>query len=106
MLFVGGRDSRAAIIVIKHLWFLLETMWDKPNNEMSMWVDGTRYDLPLTTDLLSGRPGLNRVDLLMNTVEVATTLGYICLDELAFADRRIGQGLEFTQEVYLPLITR
>ena len=80
-------------------------MWDKPNNEMSMWVDGTRYDLPLTTDLLSGRPGLNRVDLLLNSVK-PNTQGQLCLDELAFADRRIGQGLEFTQEVYLPIITR
>ena len=86
-------------------WFLLETMWDKPNNQMSMWVDGTRYDLPLTPDLLTGRPGLNRVDLLLNSVK-PNTQGQLCLDELAFADRRIGQGLEFTQEVYLPLITR
>ncbi len=80
--------------------FLLETLWDQPNNLVSVWVDGVRYDR--TVDL-SIMPSLNAVSLRLYGVDSGTA-GVLCYDEFAVDDQQIGPlpppntppGLELT----------
>jgi hypothetical protein len=81
--------------------FSLETLWDKPNNLISIWIDETRYDW--TADL-TGRPGINRPDLFFNGLDPGTS-GSLCIDEFAFADFRIGSSID-TKAIYIPFIIR
>jgi hypothetical protein len=66
--------------------FLLETSWDKPNNRLSLWVDGVGSNR--TVDI-SARQPMNRVDLTVTGLD-AGTQGSFCLDELTFHTARIG----------------
>jgi len=81
--------------------FRLETMWSKPENKISLWVDGVRYDWAVN---LSALAGLNRADLLLESLDPGMG-GKLCVDEYALADRQIGVGLE-SKAVYLPLLVK
>jgi hypothetical protein len=65
---------------------LVETMWDKPSNTISLWIDGNRYDVAVD---LSQRESPNRIDIMLDGLYAGTN-GSFCLDELAFDDKRIG----------------
>jgi hypothetical protein len=65
---------------------LVETMWDKLSNNMSLYVDGNQYAVAVD---LSQREAVNRVDIMLDDLDSGTN-GTFCLDELAFDDNRIG----------------
>ena len=86
--------------------FVLETMWSKPGNLLTLWLDSVRYDQAL--DLATRQP-MNRVDLGLFGLD-AGSAGSICLDEFAFDVERIGPfgGVHppDVHKMYLPLLVR
>ncbi|MCP4710555.1 MAG: hypothetical protein GY869_18180, partial [Planctomycetes bacterium] len=78
--------------------FLVETLWDKPNNQLVLWVDGLRYDggyyindefVP-GVNLVNDQP-MHRTDIRMSGLDPGENIqGVLCIDELAFDDERIG----------------
>jgi hypothetical protein len=72
-------------------FFLLETMWDKDQNQAAIWInDELRWQKTID---LSNELALNRVDMLLRGVDSGTN-GSFCLDEFAFDDARIGPLVE------------
>ena len=61
---------------------MVETLVDQPNNLLSLWLDGVRFDQEID---LSNRLPLNRADLTLHGVDPRTA-GIICIDELIYHD--------------------
>ncbi len=53
--------------------FLVETEWDKPNNKLTMWVDGTAYS-PVDVFDLSGDKSVNRADIRVSGLDVGENI--------------------------------
>jgi len=66
--------------------FLLETMWNKPANQMTIWVDDLCHNWGID---LSASQLVNRVDLVLRELPL-NVQGSICVDEFALNDARIG----------------
>lgn len=80
--------------------FLIETRWDKSNNQVTLWIDGNPTEQSVA---LSNRPGVNRVDLGFVNVK-ATLQGSLCIDEFAFNESRIDFELDEPAPAPTPIV--
>lgn len=68
--------------------FLLETLWDQPNNKMTLWIDDASHEFDIDlSDLL----GINQAEIVFTNAS-ETVSGAICIDEYGLAAERIIDG--------------
>lgn len=82
-------DGNSITQVITSTGFVrVETLWDKANNQIAVWIEDTEYSE--TVDL-SGVDGINKVTLKSSPLAEDGS-GFMCMDEFAFDDARIGSA--------------